>query len=273
MVISTPLFFLFLNDIKMAFVLVAGGLGERLGFSGIKLALPIDLASEETYLGTYCASILALQRRFGDASTIIPLAIMTSDDTHARTEALLEANNNFGMADGQVLVFLSYACVFNLGCLTSPPLHYGNSCNFMAIGCYSYWKFLPQLLTIFLSCWVILSGDFTQARKSGSARGCVRGIYVGIRRGHAVDQATRPRRRAFAAAHQWRRCVVARVGQRVGLLLSGHQRPGVQVDACSDGGLQGARSGFEQHVHPSARETRNWRYHQTGKCGNLRITF
>jgi UDP-sugar pyrophosphorylase len=82
-------------------VLVAGGLGERLGFSGIKLALPVDLASEDTYLGTYCASILALQRRFA-ADDVIPLAIMTSDDTHARTLELLEANNHFGMALGQV---------------------------------------------------------------------------------------------------------------------------------------------------------------------------
>jgi UDP-sugar pyrophosphorylase len=32
----------------------------------------------------------------------LPLAIMTSDDTHARTEALLKKHNNFGMQEGQV---------------------------------------------------------------------------------------------------------------------------------------------------------------------------
>ncbi len=51
-------------------------LGERLGFSGIKLALPIDLVTECSYLGLYCSSILALQRKYG-RSTTIPLAIMT----------------------------------------------------------------------------------------------------------------------------------------------------------------------------------------------------
>ena len=33
-----------------AFVLVAGGLGERLGYSGIKLALPVDCASNKCFL-------------------------------------------------------------------------------------------------------------------------------------------------------------------------------------------------------------------------------
>jgi UDP-sugar pyrophosphorylase len=32
----------------------------------------------------------------------LPLAIMTSDDTHGRTEALLKKHNNFGMEEGQV---------------------------------------------------------------------------------------------------------------------------------------------------------------------------
>lgn len=36
------------------FVLVAGGLGERLGYDGIKVALPIELVTNTTYLGYYC---------------------------------------------------------------------------------------------------------------------------------------------------------------------------------------------------------------------------
>ncbi len=35
---------------EAAFVLVAGGLGERLGYSGIKIALPADLASNHCFL-------------------------------------------------------------------------------------------------------------------------------------------------------------------------------------------------------------------------------
>lgn len=35
---------------QAAFVLVAGGLGERLGYSGIKLALPVESASGKCFL-------------------------------------------------------------------------------------------------------------------------------------------------------------------------------------------------------------------------------
>ena len=40
-----------------AFVLVAGGLGERLGYSGIKLALPADLARGACFLQASCSLI------------------------------------------------------------------------------------------------------------------------------------------------------------------------------------------------------------------------
>ena len=89
------------------FVLVAGGLGERLGYSGIKLSLPIDVASEVQYLGLYFTSVLALQAKAADElqqAVQIPLVIMTSDDTHARTTALLAENGNFGMAPEQVVL-------------------------------------------------------------------------------------------------------------------------------------------------------------------------
>eukprot|EP00955_Chlamydomonas_euryale_P011223 121202-Chlamydomonas_euryale.AAC.4 len=44
-----------------AFVLVAGGLGERLGYSGIKVALPVECATDTCFLQLYCQFILALQ--------------------------------------------------------------------------------------------------------------------------------------------------------------------------------------------------------------------
>lgn len=43
------------------FVLVAGGLGERLGYNGIKVSLPTEILSELSYLDFYIKKILAIQ--------------------------------------------------------------------------------------------------------------------------------------------------------------------------------------------------------------------
>lgn len=90
-----------------AFVLVAGGLGERLGYNGIKVALPSETCTGTCFLQLYIESILALQEASnrlaeGDSQKEIPFAIMTSDDTHARTLELLESNAYFGMKPTQV---------------------------------------------------------------------------------------------------------------------------------------------------------------------------
>ncbi|KAK6132254.1 hypothetical protein DH2020_034002 [Rehmannia glutinosa] len=92
---------------KAAFVLVAGGLGERLGYNGIKVALPIETTTGTCFLQHYIESILALQETSsrlaqGEGPTEIPLAIMTSDDTHSRTIQLLETNAYFGMKPSQI---------------------------------------------------------------------------------------------------------------------------------------------------------------------------
>ena len=50
------------NAHTMAFVLVAGGLGERLGYGGIKIALPSEITTGKCYLNLYIDSILAIQR-------------------------------------------------------------------------------------------------------------------------------------------------------------------------------------------------------------------
>jgi UDP-sugar pyrophosphorylase len=93
---------------NMAFMLVAGGLGERLGYHGIKVALPYQSVTKECYLQLYCQYILALQQRARveskDDTIILPFAIMTSGDTHARTVDLLESNNNFGMTADQITI-------------------------------------------------------------------------------------------------------------------------------------------------------------------------
>uniref|UniRef100_A0A7S2Y4M2 UTP-monosaccharide-1-phosphate uridylyltransferase n=1 Tax=Fibrocapsa japonica TaxID=94617 RepID=A0A7S2Y4M2_9STRA len=90
------------------FVLVAGGLGERLGYDGIKLSLPVETTSNTTYLQVYVDYILALQEQCrsleGDSSITLPLAIMVSDDTDQKTRQLLADNNDFGMAPGQITI-------------------------------------------------------------------------------------------------------------------------------------------------------------------------
>ena len=86
-----------------AVVLVAGGLGERLGYHGIKLDIPVEVAESTSYLAHYAEVIAAASRRLRRE---IPLVIMTSRDTNAGTLYTLAANKNFGLADGQIIVLL-----------------------------------------------------------------------------------------------------------------------------------------------------------------------
>ncbi|XVE95564.1 hypothetical protein REPUB_Repub02eG0108900 [Reevesia pubescens] len=65
-----------------AFVLVAGGLGERLGYNGIKVALPAETTTGTCFLQLYIESILALQEA---SSRLTP-----------------ESNSYFGMKPTQV---------------------------------------------------------------------------------------------------------------------------------------------------------------------------
>lgn len=61
------------------FVLVAGGLGERLGYDNIKVSLNAELSSEWSFMKLYIETILAYQRMTG--ADMLPLFIMTSDQT------------------------------------------------------------------------------------------------------------------------------------------------------------------------------------------------
>eukprot|EP00041_Stephanoeca_diplocostata_P037913 m.1459301 g.1459301 ORF g.1459301 m.1459301 type:complete len:643 (+) comp25126_c0_seq11:59-1987(+) len=91
---------------ELAFVLVAGGLGERLGYGGIKVSLPSEITTGKCYLHLYIDTILALQDeariRTGNDNLLLQFAIMTSGDTHDGTVALLTANNYFGMKEEQI---------------------------------------------------------------------------------------------------------------------------------------------------------------------------
>ncbi|KAH0481256.1 MAG: hypothetical protein KVP17_004243 [Porospora cf. gigantea B] len=84
---------------RCGFVLVAGGLGERLGYPGIKLALPVESVSGTTYLQYYIEWLLAIRdfnRKTNSDAMAPPLAIMVSGDTHQGTLDLLEDNDYFG---------------------------------------------------------------------------------------------------------------------------------------------------------------------------------
>ena len=86
---------------ESAVVLVAGGLGERLGYHGIKLDIPVEVTKTTSYLAHYASVIKAASKRLGRA---IPLIIMTSRDTDAGTKASLAANKNFGLEAGQISI-------------------------------------------------------------------------------------------------------------------------------------------------------------------------
>ena len=67
----------------------------------VQVSLPAETASGTSFLGLYIQSILALQRKSGSPRPL-PLAIMTSDDTHAATAALLKKAAFFGAAPAQI---------------------------------------------------------------------------------------------------------------------------------------------------------------------------
>jgi UDP-sugar pyrophosphorylase len=99
------------NAATACFVLVAGGLGERLGYNGIKVALPHETATGKCYLQCYVEMIQALQaearRRSPDQTGLkLPLFIMTSGDTHDLTMRLLEEHANFGLDADQLDVVM-----------------------------------------------------------------------------------------------------------------------------------------------------------------------
>eukprot|EP00928_Gymnodinium_smaydae_P007346 TRINITY_DN12650_c0_g2_i1.p1 TRINITY_DN12650_c0_g2~~TRINITY_DN12650_c0_g2_i1.p1 ORF type:complete len:664 (-),score=127.84 TRINITY_DN12650_c0_g2_i1:95-2086(-) len=93
---------------KCAFCLVAGGLGERLGYPGIKIGITAEVTTGVTFIETYAQFILAFQKYArevtGDSSLELPLAIMTSGDTHKPTVDLLREKRNFGLSRKQVTI-------------------------------------------------------------------------------------------------------------------------------------------------------------------------
>ena len=91
------------------FVLVAGGLGERLGYKGIKIGLQTELLTLRTYIELYIDHIKAYEDRVRKKEKenlpqewFIPFCIMTSEDTNKETIAILKKHSNFGMKENQI---------------------------------------------------------------------------------------------------------------------------------------------------------------------------
>jgi UDP-sugar pyrophosphorylase len=92
---------------KLAIAMVAGGLGERLGYEGIKIQIPFELCRLTTYLELYCKTILAYQQEFESSTgkfTEIPFLIMVSQDTDDLTIEALKSNNYYGLNPSQVQI-------------------------------------------------------------------------------------------------------------------------------------------------------------------------
>lgn len=79
---------------KAGFVLVAGGLGERLGSSEIKISLPTESLTGRSFLDLFIRHLMS----FSDPPP--PLFIMTSEDTHIKTLDLLDS---LGFVEGTVM--------------------------------------------------------------------------------------------------------------------------------------------------------------------------
>jgi UDP-sugar pyrophosphorylase len=86
---------------KVGVVLVAGGLGERLGYNGIKIDIAVEVLEETTYLKHYADNLLAMQAR-SETKRPVPFVIMVSQDTASKTIQSLETNNYFGLSKDQV---------------------------------------------------------------------------------------------------------------------------------------------------------------------------
>ena len=99
------------------FVMVAGGLGERLGYPSIKIGIQTDLITLRPFIQVYIDIIKAYEDRVHknknlqlDKNWCIPLCIMTSGDTHDKTVQLLEENNNFGLKKNQIVLVKQEKC-------------------------------------------------------------------------------------------------------------------------------------------------------------------
>ena len=84
-----------------------------------QIGLPTELATGTTYIQFYIETILAFQSRYATPGTKLPLCIMTSGDTNAKTVALLSKNNYFGMDKDQITIVNFHGVILLLDILFS----------------------------------------------------------------------------------------------------------------------------------------------------------
>ncbi len=87
---------------QVAVLMVAGGQGSRLGFSGPKGCYEIGAHSGKSIYQVQAEKVLALSQRVQKA---VPFAVMTSPATDSETREYFAVNDNFGLAADQVLFF------------------------------------------------------------------------------------------------------------------------------------------------------------------------
>lgn len=87
---------------RVGMILVAGGLGTRLGFDHPKGMFPLGPVSRRTLFQILIERLLAISHRF---QTRIPLYLMTSLATHDETAAFLDQHGRFGLPAEDLLIF------------------------------------------------------------------------------------------------------------------------------------------------------------------------
>lgn len=87
---------------EVAALVVAGGQGSRLGFDLPKGMFPVGPVSNKSLYQIHAEKILALTRRYGAP---IPFLVMTSEATHAPTEAFFQQHQFFGLPPSEVVFF------------------------------------------------------------------------------------------------------------------------------------------------------------------------
>jgi UDP-N-acetylglucosamine/UDP-N-acetylgalactosamine diphosphorylase len=80
----------------VAYLVVAGGQGTRLGFDHPKGMFPIGPVSGKSLYQLHAEKVLALRRRYGGA---LPFLAMTSPATHDETVQFFREHDHFGLGD------------------------------------------------------------------------------------------------------------------------------------------------------------------------------